>query len=507
MNLSVPVRTTYLCAAWMSLACAADGDLDTTFATQGQTYLSWQNGLYNGHSAVYAATVLAQPDGKLVDIATIQFTRGGAGYQGIGVFRVLADGSPDPAFGDGAVAGQIVLTPDDGKYWEESGATLDANGNIIIAGTSYDSTTGQVAIWKLTSDGVPQPSFGSGNGMVLIDRGVTSNDTGWDVIAGDGTNEPLGTLFVSAVVNDVGAIHSDPAVFFLAADGSPLTTSGGVGNQTLPNGGRFWQGPSSCPFDTGESGVYRLPKLSFNPQYFAGHSTHYLIAAGDCSSSNFTSKVIALALGSESNFDATFGNGGMSYLSFDQDFADSTSTLNGLAVSVDSAGTEKILLVGGDTDPSGGKHIGLARLRFNGQYDTTFGVGGHITIVGGACCNQTADQSEADAALVQHDGKTIVGATIFDGTNYSQALLRLDPNGTGDATFGATGSLSGGRLYPPAEAGSPFEDVYALAFTAGEKIVLAALDVDNVGNQYASLLRAQNDRIFTAGFDPLPIPP
>jgi len=489
-------------------ARAADGDLDTTFAQQGYEYFGWPNYLSHGNSIQTTAALLAQTDGKIVVVANVQFAIGNTVYLGVGVKRLLVDGAPDPSFGDGTVPGQIVVAPQNGDFWVPRGATLDANGNIIVVGYVSNATNAHAAVWKFTPNGVPQPSFGGlGSGMVVIDRGIDADDLAYAVIAGDGSNEPLGSLFIAGSINNVGAQHYDPAIFFLAADGSPLTTSIGVGNAILANGGRFWQGPDACPFDKANLGSFRLSSLSFDAQYFAGNSTHYLIAAGDCASNAFSAKVVVFALGSSSNLDPSFGAGGVSYLAFDSDFAGSADALAGMAVSFDASGNERITLAGYDLDASGHTHVGLARLRFNGQFDTSFGSGGQLVISAGACCNATPDNGEANAVLVQRDGKTVVGASVSIGTSVQRILLRLNEDGTGDGTFGSTGLLAGSRLLPQALPGSTFDAGAALAFTAGEKILFAGItySTDNQSDYY-SLARVQNDRIFTSTFDPLPVP-
>ena len=489
-------------------ARAADGDLDTTFAQKGYGYFVWPNYLYKGNALQTTAAVLAQKDGKIVIVSTVEFQSGGTGYFGVGVKRLLADGTPDPNFGDGAVPGQIVIAPQNGDLWTPLGATLDANGNIIVVGSVSNANNSYAAVWKFTGSGVPQPSFGGlGSGMVVIDRGIDSYDIAYAVVAGDGSNEPLGSLFIAGTINNVGAQHTDPAVFLLAADGSPLVTSNGVGNAILANGGRFWQGPDACPFDKANLGGFHVQALSFNAQYFAGNSTHYLIVAGDCTSSMMSAKVVVFALGSTSNLDTTFGGGGVSYLSFDSDFTDSTNQLTGMAVSFDANGNERITLAGLDIDPSGAEHVGLARLLFNGQFDTSFGSGGQLVINVRACCNETPDVSEANAVLVQHDGKTIVGGTVSVGGTLQKVLLRLNTDGGGDSTFGTTGLLAGSRLLPVALSGSTRDTGAAMAFTAGEKILFAGTVVSaDTSNDYDSLARVQNDRVFVSTFDPLPVP-
>jgi uncharacterized delta-60 repeat protein len=97
----------------------------------------------------------------------------------------------------------------------------------------------------------------------------------------------------------------------------------------------------------------------------------------------------------------------------------------------------KILMIGSNT---------LARFDSNGQLDTSFGTGGLSAL----------PFSGAAAIAVQSDGKILIAsATVLDGVHTSGIIVRFNPNGTLDKTFGLFGqiaSLASGGLFGTAGA-------------------------------------------------------
>ena len=77
--------------------------------------------------------------------------------------------------------------------------------------------------------------------------------------------------------------------------------------------------------------------------------------------------------------------------------------------------------------------IAVVRYLSNGALDTTFGVGGIVTLGIGA------HDDQATAVAVQSDGRIVVGGDFNNGLNYDMAVLRFNANGSLDSTFDGNG--------------------------------------------------------------------
>ncbi len=92
----------------------------------------------------------------------------------------------------------------------------------------------------------------------------------------------------------------------------------------------------------------------------------------------------------------------------------------------------RILTGGNSFNMIGYSDIAIVRMKPNGSYDNTFGVGGIATIPGGFFC---------DMALLPN-GKIIVAGSGVGATNVNNYIVyRLNKNGTIDNTFGTGGSV------------------------------------------------------------------
>ncbi|HEV2989485.1 MAG TPA: hypothetical protein VG759_13675 [Candidatus Angelobacter sp.] len=136
------------------------------------------------------------------------------------------------------------------------------------------------------------------------------------------------------------------------------------------------------------------------------------------------------------SLDTTFGNQGTSMLAF----TDFINTPNAVAIQPDGK-----IVVAGETQSSDGtiNRFAITRFNPNGSLDTTFGSGGKVTpeffstTFGGV-------RELADVVLLQPDNKIIVAGIAIQGARLParSALVRLNPNGTLDQTFGAGGKVA-----------------------------------------------------------------
>jgi uncharacterized delta-60 repeat protein len=141
-----------------------DGSLDTSFGTDGIVLSDL--GDYEETKAL-----LIQADGKMLVIGSQSSESYLTLYSDIFIGRYHPDGSPDKSFGE---AGKVIS--DFGKYEQVYAATLQADGKVLIAGTS--GTGHQIRTFSLSdflavrynADGTFDKDFGD-NGKIITDFG------------------------------------------------------------------------------------------------------------------------------------------------------------------------------------------------------------------------------------------------------------------------------------------------------------------------------------------------
>ncbi|WP_068415428.1 Ig-like domain-containing protein [Planctomyces sp. SH-PL62] len=126
--------------------------------------------------------------------------------------------------------------------------------------------------------------------------------------------------------------------------------------------------------------------------------------------------------------DASFRDGGAAVLGK----AGRTMTAKAVAVQPDGK-----IIVGGSYQDQGDSswNMQLARLTADGQLDPSFGDGGWVSLI-----PTPGSYNEIWALAVAADGKILIGGNVSNAGTYADfAVVRLDPTGTLDATFGDGG--------------------------------------------------------------------
>jgi uncharacterized delta-60 repeat protein len=146
-------------------------------------------------------------------------------------------------------------------------------------------------------------------------------------------------------------------------------------------------------------------------------------------------------------------------------------------VAVQSDG--KIILVGVTANYT---KIAVVRFNSSGSIDSTFDNDGIVT----ASVGTVSDQGYA--TTIQTDGKILVAAHSFSGANNDYALIRLNANGSLDATFGTAGRVLT-DIYG--------DDLpYAISLQTDGKIVVAG-----ISNNDFSVVRYRTDGSLDTSFD------
>jgi uncharacterized delta-60 repeat protein len=242
-----------------------NGTLDTTFGNQGEVTTSL-SGSFNGYAVDYPDTgVVVQPDGKIVAVE--------GSSHGFELARYTPNGSLDATFGSGgkvvttlgtgsAYAASLLLQPD-GKLMV-AGEFDSARGNVPVlarynADGSLDTSFGGGGIVRGPADAAEArsatlyPSGSTNAGKLLVDALFPAGNYGLARYNSDGSLDATfgtggeaqspGPIFAAAIAADgkIDAVGPNAASRF-NADGSVDNTfgSGGTVTVNVANGCAFW---------------------------------------------------------------------------------------------------------------------------------------------------------------------------------------------------------------------------------------------------------------------------
>ncbi|HEX5122072.1 MAG TPA: hypothetical protein VFV97_02410 [Rhodanobacteraceae bacterium] len=472
LSLKTPVAAALaLAAAFGTSACfAADGDLDPGFGTGGIAYLTPD--LVDAQELQpYKAIVL--PDGKLLFAGsldaptTVPFEQE---YRGM-LARFNEDGTVDAGFGNSSIPGVVALPALDPNHRMEnieSIARLD-DGSLIAVGISQVTSLEEGFVVRMDANGTIDTTFAGGAGFVLIPlyyaHAVGIDSQGRIVVAGESI--------------DIGTFVYTANVMRFNADGTPDTTYGDNGTASLAWDGAGNSGYLADLIMTADDGVIVAGRYEV---YGSGLGSDYAIAKLDATGTP----------------DATFGDAG-SRVFHDPSSDSFINAIQRIAATPDGgiawAGYYYV------TD-SGANPLIVGHLGADGATDDAFGDAAtpgyfHPAIV------PTASSNYPTGLVAQPDGKLVVSATFFPGTEF--LAVRSTAGGQLDPDF-ADGGVFEADLAPDGD----FSEASALAMQPDGRIVLAGrahritTDAWPVDLGVVRLLNAigPDDTIFADGFDP-----
>ncbi|KYC42820.1 hypothetical protein WA1_11880 [Scytonema hofmannii PCC 7110] len=325
-----------------------DGSLDNSFGTGGKIITDISRNNNKNHQ------VVLQPDGKIL-VA-------GGGYTGNNsndflIARYNLDGTPDSSFGsNGKVTTSISTNTDEGYS-----VAIQADGKIVVAGSTYNGSNHDSALIRYNIDGSLDTSFGNG-GKVITPVVANSYDVFESIaIQSDGKIVVAGSANNNATNSDFTLVRYNP-------DGS-LDSSFGNGGQIVT--------PISGAYDWVSS--------------IAIQSNGKIIVAGQ---GNYE---FALArYNTDGSLDTTFGNSGKVIT----DMGSSTSGIESISIQSDgkivAAG---YLFTGSITDFT---EFAVTRYNADGSLDSSFGNGGKVITP----ISNTVDM--AYGLALQSDGNIVV---------------------------------------------------------------------------------------------------
>ena len=468
-------------------AFPAPGQLDPAFGQGGVVFLEGLTGdpTFLGHD--YASALAPLPDGRVLVAGSFDMGRD-LGYSNMALVRLLADGDPDPAFGDDANGGtdgpgrtEVQLA---GDQDEARALLVQPDGRIVLAGALEPSANSDFAVARFLADGTLDTSFGEANGGARL--GYARVNVG-----------------PSSASNDYAVAVARQA------------QGANAGKLVLAGSGLAAEGAICCYRRFGLARFHADGSLDLN---FGGNGTGFFTAAhsGNASGAEYPTAIATLPDGTlpddritvvgltNSPTNPTTGlvrrflPDGTPDTSFDGDgllvipntFA--SGVYSGLK-SVDAAMYQpdgKLVLVG----RAGDHGFTFLRLHADGSRDTSFGSNGRVSV---RFPGSVLDDEPA-ALAIQGNGK-IVAAGFFasdDGADF--AVVRLLKNGSLDSRFGI-----GGRVTHPLVADT--DTAAAVAILADGDILAAGLaqrqGISNLQTDMAFLRLEGDPDIFGDGFE------
>ena len=370
----------------------------------------------------------------------------GSSYNGsnddFALARYNADGSLDTSFSA------------DGKLTTAIGSAIDVaycvamqvDGKIVVAGSSYNGSNEDFALARYNADGSLDTSF-SGDGKLTI--AIASAD---DVVKGVAIQAD-GRIVVAGFSNYGGPLR-DFSLARVNTDGSLDTSFDGDGRLTTD-----------------------FASTIDEARCIALQADGKIVLAGYAS--DFSNLEFALArYNADGSLDTTFDNDGKSITS--------VSSLDDDVRSIAIQPDGKIVVAGGANNGSN-DDFALARYNSNGSLDNSFDGDGIVTTPIGP------SHDYIFGLALQADGKIVAAGTSNNGTNYDFELARYNANGSLDLTFDGDGKLS-------TPIGSGDEQAYTVAVQPDGKIVAAGYS-SNGGNADIALARYRADGSLDLSFN------
>jgi uncharacterized delta-60 repeat protein len=312
----------------------------------------------------------------------------------VAIGEARAGGWLDRSFG---VNGEITVGIGSTSADEASAVSLDAAGNVYVAGWSDAPGYAVYTVLKVDARGVPDPAFGE-SGIALAD--LPTGD--YHYVRGLAIGAD-GSVLVSGGDNVSGP--SEMSIVKFTPSGQ-LDSSWGDGGRVL---------------------IEAAPHANeyINAMTFDEDGRLYVIGATFIYEAGLVFKIAAL--NASGRADATFGDGGVALIAFEGASASANAVLR------DASGD---FYVGGYSETAAGEDMALVKLDASGQLVRAFGIDGKVIV----------DVAQIDAIVAM--SRDAVGNFYLGGWT---SLAKLDALGNPVTEFGTLGKLDLTELNPGIE--------------------------------------------------------
>jgi uncharacterized delta-60 repeat protein len=286
-----------------------DGDLDTTFGGTG--YVMFQPG-GNGAAGAAAGAKYDEGGGVVIDSAGRYMVVGNSqnsfGALTPVLVRFLSDGAVDTSFG---TAGVVALGDGTGGFGGQTNATKEdwatlavatSDGGYVLGGGSNTSAGSYVSIvWKVTSTGSLDTSFGGGDGWMQMNEGAANALGAAFADRDDGVSDlnvsSAGKITVMMYAN-TPSNKFEVTLTRLEADGSVDTSFGTAGSTSVLAGGISLAG-------TDPAKKYDVPSRLLTD------STGRLIITANAWNDSWGAEPVMIRLDANGDLDTTFSSDGI----------------------------------------------------------------------------------------------------------------------------------------------------------------------------------------------------
>lgn len=376
-----------LCAVSFSGSFAqSPGSLDPTFDLDGKLVSKFAG-------TDTAAAAVRQPDGKLIVVGTARERQPSISFFAM---RMNRDGSLDTTFD---TDGRALIAV--GNVSRAYAVALQADGRIVVAGSTGSGFDENYAVARLNADGSLDTTFNT-VGYRAIDLGY--GDKAYSVLLqSDGKIVLVGTA-------ETPERSSDYAVVRLNADGSfdtSFDTDGIVYTQVGPgNGSDFCYAGTLQPDGK-------------------------IIAVGSNATGSNTSQTSLVRYNTDGSLDTSFDTDGKVNITSEE----MLSSARSVVVQLDG----KIVIGGTSTNPGGtGSAFTIFRLNADGTTDTSLDTDGKVrTVIG-------SGEATINTMIYYPDGKILAAgfsAPILNVGQRDVTVARYNPDGSLDTSFDTDGIL------------------------------------------------------------------
>ncbi len=384
---------------YTKISFAQAGGLDSSFGV-------------NGKVVSLAVESYGQPKGMAI-LADGKIVIAGAADNKFSVFRFKTNGQIDSSFGNNggkiftfAISG-LPFPPYFGA--DSSGGAeavvIQPDGKILVAGTWHKFDNSAIVMARLKLNGDFDSSFGI-NGKVVTES-YSINFKGY-FTANALALQPNGKIITGGslnVITEMGYVHSNFALVRYKTNGT-IDSSFGI------------NGIVNTEFGGAHHTVY---SLLIQPD-------DKIVAAGTAYAVNgVIQDIYAVArYNANGELDTPFGNNGKIVT----DFGGAYEVYDHVSVALQNGG--EIVIAGSDNNAD----FALARYKTNGEPDASFGNNGKLLT------DFAGSNDVAYSVVIQQDNKIIAAGDINEDNKSYFGLIRYNPDGKPDTTFGNNGKVA-----------------------------------------------------------------